>query len=175
MKVTIKKVFVVLAILVLIGTASVFMYCQGMFLPSWVSFNGKEIDEGNIVLEDKSLTVILPDGNKYKTPDNLKVQDVIYDDVDGDLKKDIVIVCWKIGRYGNRRPFWVKKDEIKWSQHIFIYDVKDDKLKEKWCSSYTGMDIASISVDERHIFKIKTKEDREYHFLWRGFGLKNID
>lgn len=53
------------------------------------------------------------------------------------------------GRYGRHRPFWVEEDEKGWSQHIFVYEYDQGKIRPKWMSSYIGQDVANMTAGSR--------------------------
>lgn len=77
----------------------------------------------------------------------MKVQQALWADVDNDGKEELVLLCWKKGRYGKSRPFWVERDEKKWSQHLFVYEYDQGVIRSKWMSSYLGMDVESVAVN----------------------------
>ena len=57
----------------------------------------------------------------------------------------LILLCWKKGIYGKYKPFWIKKDEKKWFQHIFVYEYAENEILPKWMSSYIGQDVEKIS------------------------------
>ena len=75
----------------------------------------------------------------WESPKEVKIQQALWADVDNDGKEELVLLCWKKGRYGKSRPFWVERDEKKWSQHLFVYEYDQGVIRSKWMSSYLGI------------------------------------
>lgn len=85
----------------------------------------------------------------WTSPAGVKVQKVLSADIDNDGRDELILLCWKIGRYGRDRPFWVEKDENKWSQHLFVYEYMQGEIRPKWMSSYLGKNLADIALYRR--------------------------
>lgn len=85
----------------------------------------------------------------WTSPKGVLVQKALSADIDNDQQEELVLLCWKVGRYGRDRPFWVEKDEKKWSQHLFVYEYGQGEITPKWMSSYLGKDLADVSVYRR--------------------------
>ena len=125
----------------------------GYFLPGWIDWkSGTFSDESGryeIVLRHRTVRVIYDSSVIWSVPEDIKVQDAMSCDIDGDGADELIMLCWKIGRFGSSRPFWVEEDEETWSQHIFVYNCAGDTIKPKWMSSYIGVDVAEISTGNR--------------------------
>ena len=74
------------------------------------------------------------------------------------------MLCWRIGRYGDAKPFWVEKDEKQWSQHIYIYQWTGEEIHPLWMASDIGMDVAAFAFDEKKRLTI-TEKDGKNHLL----------
>lgn len=85
----------------------------------------------------------------WTSPKGVLVQKVLSADVDNDGREELVLLCWKTGRYGRDRPFWVEKDEKKWSQHLFVYEYGQEIIRPQWMSSFLGKDLTDVSVYRR--------------------------
>ena len=122
----------------------------GYFLPGWIDWkSGMISDESGryeIVLRRRTARVVYDNSVIWSAPEEIKVQDAMSCDIDGDGADELILLCWKIGRFGNSRPFWVEEDEETWSQHIFVYNYAGDTIKPKWMSSYIGVDVAGMSA-----------------------------
>ena len=98
----------------------------GAFLPRWVRWeNSAEYDAAGkykFLLSKKSLSVTYEDSVIWTSPDGVKVQKALFCDVDNDGQEELVLLCWKKGRYGKVKPIWVEEDERNWSLHIFVYE-----------------------------------------------------
>ncbi|MCR5403300.1 MAG: CapA family protein [Butyrivibrio sp.] len=118
-------------------------------------------------------------GNKtWETPGALMVQDALSTDLDGDGEKDLLLLLWKIGKYGSARPFWVTEDEKAYSQHIFIYRVSDDgQVHQKWCASEIGNEIRRMKLFEKNEQLLLVEDVTGANTLWRweSFGLKILE
>lgn len=144
-----KKIIIVLAAGVLFIGICVSVYLlwrNGAFLPKWISWENKTICEKaqqyQVNLADKIVRVIQDDEVIWESPANIKVQEILLCDIDRDKQEELLVLCWKIGRYGKRMPFWVENDEKTWSQHLFVYEYQKKEIRPKWMSSYIGHDIS---------------------------------
>lgn len=84
-----------------------------------------------------------------------------------------MILCWKRGRYGKRRPSWVKRDEIGWSQHIYIYEIDGNVVRPKWMASDIGMKAASWEFDDGKLI-ITDTEGVTTKWVWISWGLEKL-
>lgn len=127
----------------------------GYFLPGWIEWkSGTFMDESGryeIVLRHRTAKVVCDSSVIWTISKDIKVQDAMSCDIDGDGADELILLCWKIGRFGNSRPFWIVEDEETWSQHIFVYNYADDTIKPKWMSSYIGVDVAEMSAGGRSV------------------------
>lgn len=173
-----KKVNIIfVVILAAVITAATFAICyvEGLFLPDWIEWKEKSIHvNGNTLcsLDNRKLKVTYDDSEYvWRVPGKIKCQDFYIEDIDGDGLGEIILLCWKIGRYGKHRPFFVDRDELKWSQHIYIYTLDKNDVSQKWMASDIGMLVKDITVDNAtvHITDINGKET---DWGWRSFGLQ---
>ncbi len=110
---------------------------------------------------------------EWELPKNNKVQDFLYEDVDHDDTKELMVLCWKRGRFGEHRPSWVKHDEIKWSQHIFIYEIKDDIVRPKWMASDIGVKAASWGFSDGKLY-ITDTDGGKTSWIWNSWGMEKL-
>lgn len=124
-----------------------------MFLPRWISWqSGSFYDSSGsyeIVLQNKKVEILYDGEAVWDSPKGVKVQAVLSCDIDNDGVDELLLLCWKIGRYGSHKPFWVERDEKKWSQHIFVYEYQNGKIKAKWMSSDIGQDVVKMEENGR--------------------------
>lgn len=149
----------ILAATILIVAAIGILYVKGFFLPAWVTIKETEVD-----------TSFLKKG--------VKVQDTLFGDIDFDGEDELLILCWRIGRYGKRRPFWVKHDELTWSQHIYIYendkDNPDNPYKEKWLASDIRTLVKDWEMIDNHLLRTYTPNGESNIFIWNSWGLERV-
>lgn len=124
------------------------LWSRGAFLPGWVRWEeGVFLDaagEYEIRLERRKVRVSFAGEEVWVSPEGVKVQQALSADIDNDGQEELVLLCWKRGRYGVHRPFWVEKDERTWSQHLFVYEYEGSLIRPKWMSSYMGVDAAGL-------------------------------
>lgn len=141
--------FIIMIALVCIGATFYALWNNGAFLPRWIEWgSGVFYDrsgEYEVLLNRKSVCVTYRDAVIWNSPDGVKVQKALSYDIDNDEEDELVLLCWKRGRYGRHRPFWVEKDEKKWSQHIFVYEYEGGEIQPKWMSSYIGQEVADLA------------------------------
>ena len=122
-------------------------------LPRWIDWkSGMGLDASGqyeISLMRRTVKVVYDNSVIWTTPQDVKVQDAMFCDIDGDGTDELVLLCWKIGRFGTSKPFWVEEDEKTWSQHIFVYTCNGETVKPKWMSSYIGVDVITMSAAAR--------------------------
>lgn len=146
----------VISIMALVCAGAIFfslwlLWHKGFFLPRWIEWESGRFCDGSgkyeVILDRKEVTITYEESVIWTSPDGVKVQSVLSCDIDHDSQEELVLLCWKIGRYGSHRPFWVEKDEKKWSQHIFVYEYLNGEIRPKWMSSYLGLDVVNMAAD----------------------------
>lgn len=147
-----KKALVFIIAAVSIAAVLYALWKQGCFLPKWIRWEeGAFYDQSGqyeILLAHKKVQIYYSGSEIWTSPKGVKVQEVLSGDIDNDREDELILLCWKVGRYGSHKPFWVEKDERKWSQHIFVYEYVNGNIKPKWMSSYIGQDVADMAVSD---------------------------
>ena len=120
-----KRVWITIMALAGTGAILAVLWYNGVFLPGWIAWKDRKIQQGEyeILLDSRTVKVLYDGTVIWTSPKGVKVQDVLSCDADNDGREELILLCWKIGRYGKYRPFWVEKDEKKWSQHIFVWSI----------------------------------------------------
>lgn len=112
----------------------------------------------------------------WTSPSGVKVQRVLSCDIDNDKTDELVLLCWKRGRYGEHKPFWIEKDEDTWSQHLFVYEYNSDQISPKWMSSYMGQDVADITSNGKEApharLWFRAPDDGMSSWIWDSWGFK---
>lgn len=149
-KKVLRTVLAIAAAAVGITAVLYILWYHGAFLPRWIVWQDKTVYDASqrykTVLHHKSAAAIYQNALIWNSPERVKVQDALSCDIDRDGQEELVLLCWKTGRYGKYKPFWVEKDEQAWSQHIFVYEYQHDEIVPKWMSSYIGQDVSAISA-----------------------------
>lgn len=173
----VKKVFAIMTAAVQTPVILYAMWYSGCFLPRWIIWEQKllydQSGQYEILLKNKKTSITYEGIGIWDTSSGVKVQDIVLLDIDSDNEEELILLCWKKGRYGKHKPFWVEKDEQNWSQHIFVYEFQDDSIKPKWMSSYIGLDVVKMSVDNKLLKKpiLLTDLDGETsYWVWDSWG-----
>lgn len=129
------------------------LWKSGAFLPRWISWeNTAGYDASGkfkLLPAHQSVRILYEDTVIWGVPDDIKVQNAIFSDIDNDGQDELVLLCWKRGRYGKIKPVWVEADERGWSQHLFVYECTPDAVRPKWMSSYIGQDVLKIASNQK--------------------------
>lgn len=177
-----KKIIEIAVVGVMLGLLC-FFGNKGNSLPRWVDWKSGTFPDASgqyeIILRHRTVKVIYDNSVMWTSPKDIKVQDAMSCDIDGDGADELILLCWKIGRFGSSRPFWVEEDEEIWSQHIFVYSYSGDMIKPKWMSSYIGMDVAEISATDysgvqNHLLLTDTT-GKMSSWIWDSWGFTKED
>jgi len=145
-----KKAIIVIMALAAVGAIACFLWKNQALPPRWVEWKSgtfySHLGEYEIVLSEKTVKVLRRGTVIWTSPEGVKVQEALSCDIDNDCEEELILLCWKRGRYGRHRPFWVEEDEKGWSQHIFVYEYDQGKVRPKWMSSYIGQDVAKMAA-----------------------------
>lgn len=156
-------------------------------MPRWItwesgSFYGNAHPGQNpweIQLEQKAVSILRNGDLLWSSSKELQVQSVLSGDIDGNGEEELILLCWKTGRYGRHRPFWVEKDEPGWSQHIFVYEYDSEKIKPKWMSSYIGQDVSKICIDSSlppfDRLWLTAPDGSSSRWVWNSWGFAKED
>lgn len=137
---------------------------------------GADMQTGGVLhttLTDRHLQVKKDEELVWETTSKIKVQDFLWCDINHDGADELLLLCWRIGRYGDARPFWVDRDEHAWSQHIYIYEwrAESETIYPLWMASDIGMDVVSWSFDEDERLLITETSGRQTSWDWVSWGL----
>ncbi len=149
-------------------------------IPSWVRWQTRQIscgNEGPDRLELSSRRVRARSGRQtvWSSGEDILVQDALWCDIDHDSACELLLLCWKQGRYGACRPFWVEEDESDWSQHIYIYDWRDGTMYPIWMASDLGRNVKEWCFDDEDRLVLTELTGRQTSWDWREWGLSCID
>lgn len=160
-----------------------FLWSNGVFLPHWIRWESSavrdESGEYEVVLSHKRVSVTYGDSVIWTSPEGVKVQKALSCDIDNDCQDELVLLCWKRGRYGRLMPIWVEEDEQEWSQHIFVYEYTEDEVRPKWMSSYIGQDVADIASNKKEApysrLRLTDTDGEMSSWVWDSWGFTKED
>lgn len=169
-------------------TAIALLWWKGALLPSWISWESRSFlyENAKVELQNKKVKLqIVEDTEKEKsttswdtiwsTPWDWSVQELLCGDVDADGKEELILLVWKHGSYGDSRPFWVNRNDIRLEQHLFIYrweETRENKLRAVWMSSPLYEQISSVALDDGNRLVLTDRSGKYTRWQWQGFGLK---
>ena len=161
---------------VILNRLTAYVIMPAVFLPAYSAPSDKTTEDASgirIVQSGRRISVYNADRKIWKLEPEVAAQDFLFEDIDHDGKKDLLVLCWKRGRFGKHRPTWVKNDETGYSQHIFIYEVGRDLVRPKWMASDIGMQARSIEFDDGMLFITETDGDVT-KWRWNTWGLDKM-
>ena len=167
---------------VIIAASAVNAWTRGLFLPGWIEWKqyteydiSQDPEILRITLNNKMLTV--NDGTEgiiWQADKDILVQDFLYEDIDHDGVRELLILCWKIGKYGERVPQFGSGEDHKWHQHIYIYRWQDEIMKPIWMASEIGLNVKEWRFDTEERLVLTEPDGRETHWDWIDWGLESI-
>ena len=160
------------------------LWNRGAFLPGWARWAAGRISDTSgkygVTLADRAVCVCYGENEIWRSSGDVKVQQVLSADIDRDGEDELLLLCWKKGRYGKHWPFWVKDDERGWSQHLFVYEYGEREVRPKWMSSYIGQDVVSMASGgtnksgERWLI-LTDPEGVKSYWRWGSWGFAKED
>ena len=134
-----------------------------------------ENEQLKFTLKNKCLELDKDNNVLWTSPKDILVQNFLWCDINHDDKAELLILCWRIGRYGNAKPYWVEKDEHAWSQHIYIYELRNnEEIHPLWMASDIGMDVKDWSFDDKERLVITETSGRRTAWDWISWGLSLV-
>lgn len=169
-----------LAVCLLTAAGLFAAYRAGAFLPGWISWQERRL-EGTagepeaMVLADRTLQVLDGEAVLWQTAEGVLVQDALWCDIDRDGGRELLLLCWRRGRYGPSRPFWEEeKTDWGWSQHIFLYRWTGETMRPLWMASDVGREVTGWSFDETRRLTLTDRDGQITAWDWVSWGLTNI-
>lgn len=164
---------------VILGAAALWLLHLGYLLPTWISWQQRQIvcqgaGPDEIVLRHRTVTVLQDGAAVWQSGREIKVQDVLWADIDHDEEDELMLLCWKRGRYGSSRPFWVTEDQRTWSQHIYLYDWESDGPRPIWMASDLGMEVDCWSFEPRTRLLLTDRTGAQSAWDWLSWGLSRV-
>ena len=151
-------------------------------IPGWVTWEKRQIKdvtgEYEVTLSSRAVSVSRSPDQKiiWKSQKGVKVQDVLSCDIDGDGNDELILLCWKRGRFGKYKPFWIEEDEKEWSQHIFVYRYTEDQLANMWMYSYIGQDVVIINAKpdskQKYYLILTDRNGENSNWVWNYWGFE---
>lgn len=180
-----KRILQGVAAAIVVIAAIFICWWKGLFIPQWVKWEKRTFPYGEAQLQLESRRVMLYQGKEngegknvfFTTNWDWSVQDVLSYDINHDGREELVMLVWKHGSYGKHLPVWVKHNDIRLEQHIFIYqwdETRDTRLRPMWMSSALGFQVSSIAKTPKNHLIITNQLGTSTLWQWQDFGLKRL-
>lgn len=172
--------YIIITLAVAVVTAAVFLllWKRGVFLPGWIEWKESVLECSDsdvmISLQNRRLEFLYKGETVWSTPSEYRVQDFQWGDIDSDGEQELLLLCWRIGTYGEHRPFWVEKNDRRWSQHIFLYDWDGAKITPLWMASDLGMEVQDWRYDEHGYLILLDRQEQLSSWAWLTWGLEKV-
>lgn len=88
--------------------------------------------------------------NIWISPKGYHIDSFSLGDINNDGKVNLVISLWKKGSFGEMKPFWHKKNNNDYKNHLFIYQLQENTFKSVWCSSNLDCPILSFKIKDNN-------------------------
>lgn len=183
MKLYWKRAVITITAFFITGAVLYILRNNGAFIPGWAVWEESSIMDASgsyaVSLTKKAVHITYENEKIWDSPEGVKVQQILSCDIDRDDCDELILLCWKRGRFGEHRPFWVEKDEKGWSQHLFVYEYAGSEIRPKWMSSYIGQDITSLSSGgnkngDRWLLLTDPEGDVSF-WRWSSWGFEKED
>lgn len=151
------------------------LWARGVFLPrspalaETVCFSDGSTLE--LTLSHSRFTALRQGLSCWQSEPGWHVQDFLTGDLDRDGSTELLLLVWRRGNYGSSKPFWVKQNDTRWSQHIFIYDQQNGQFTPQWMSSQLRPQVARWQLYEKNQLFILTPDGTETLWQWGQWGL----
>lgn len=170
------------------------LWLDGAFLPRWVLWQEREgvLEEPSrqgqfhYELRGRYFFLYRDEERIYEAPGDWRIQDVLTDDVNGDGKQEIVMLAWRRGNYGDHMPSWVEKNDTSFSQHLFVYTLRDEDedgpaLRALWMSSALGFEVRTMESGGevrgtgRPSLTLTGPDGSVSHWAWLSWGYRMVE
>ena len=170
-----------LIVLLIIGTGYFLAERAGMFLPGWIEWNTKIIEEDldgdgiveTVELGHKRIKIYKEQSLLFESED-WKVSDVLTGDVDHDGETDLIFIIWNRSNFGRSHPFFEENDTGSWYQHLYVYNLRDNELHAKWMSSGLRPNIARLEISNEGELYLTDPENTVSVWAWIDWGFEKI-
>lgn len=171
----VAAIFFAATILIMCGILYAF-WARIILPPMFVEWKEIKLSDSSsqseIELHNKRVTIRRNGKAIWESIDRMLVSDIMLCDIDYDGRDELILLDWKRGKYGKSRPSWVKRDEIKWSQHISIYEL-DDMVSPKWMASEIGFDVSGWNFKNGMLVLGDTKGNVSM-WRWENWGIYRV-
>ncbi|MBR5969992.1 MAG: CapA family protein [Lachnospiraceae bacterium] len=173
----------VLSVLVLVTVAVVLILWRGGgFVPSWAQFrdsvnatdeNAQGIAE-SVVLKEKTLVIYSGGNEVYRSDAGWQVQDVVWQDFNGDGFREIAALYWREGAAGEASDRLTTADASGLTQHIAVFGQITDGMQPVWDSAALAVEAASFRADDNGRIVITEAEGGQSLWVFNGAKVVSV-
>ena len=162
-----------------VGVCLALLWARGVFLPAGLNHSESiSFEDGTLwtlALTDNRFAAACDGTVLWQSDSAWHVQDFLTCDIDRDGDTEILLLVWRRGNYGPSKPIWVQRNDTRWSQHIFIYDRRENTLAPQWMSSQLRPKVARWALHGSDELFILTPDGEETLWRWGQWGLVRTD
>lgn len=111
------------------------------------------LSDGRLTISENPTTSEQPTATEqqkiiWRSPADWHIDSIHIADSDNDGTPDLNISLWKPGNFGPSKPFWIKHNDMRVRNHLFVYDLIGDKLTPRWQSSNLERPNCALRFDD---------------------------
>ena len=152
-------------------------------LPEWITWENRQIrfDLNRdsrydlLTLKNGQVRVYSEENVLYETPDGWLIADAHVTDLDGDGSQEMLFLTWKADSFGSSMPFWMKRDRIKLTEHLFVLEWTETGVRQKWMSSSLGEQIFRMWIDKNGYVRLEETDGSNTTWAWDYFGFALVE
>lgn len=148
-------------------------------VPHWVAWHTGSYttdlaaggDAEIVTLADRSVIVRSYDGTTlYQTPSEWQVSDARTCDVTGDGTSELLMLVWRRGNYGSSRPFWETGRDLRMTEHLYVFGMRDGVLVPVWMGHELGRSVTEVRTIDEGTVTLVERDGGTTAWTWDGFG-----
>ena len=141
--------------------------------------------EEEFKLSNGRMEIWTGDSLLWQSPEEWWVDNFFLGDINNDGIQEASLLVWKEGSFGPYRPFWVEEEDNSVKNHLYIYKLKEGKIKPVWQSSnldrpnYSGTLVDFDGDGEMELLVVEGsytdfKLRKMTLWKWNGWGFSRI-
>ena len=170
-------------LLLVVLLAAGVLWFNGAFLPGWIHWNERTeaLDKegagavSSIVVKNRRLAVYDDGEEVYRSPSKWKVQDVVWQDLDGDGERELAVLYWSRSSAGEFCAGLTEKGKPGFSQHLAVLDDLTNNTEERWVSAPLVMQASALRMDADGYLVLAESVGKQSSWVWNGYAVAASD